>query len=312
MKRALLVAALLALLPATVTAGTPFRIVAVVNNDIVSSYQLEEALHERQLDATSTAVPPDELRRLVLDQLIEEQLLAQRAVEIGLSVDAAEVEAAITDVQKQNRIDRKQLEEALSRQGIDFEQYSENLRRQILRYKLLGREMQSRIEVTSREVRDYYQAHSDEYRQPQALRLSHISFLYPAEADATIRAAVRSSADATQTRLAAGFDFMKLLAELKEQQGAVGGDLGVVPEPEMNPAFVAAVKDLAPGTVSPVIETADGLHLLRLEERIAGQILPLEAAKEGITELLTEQKKKTAMQDWLAELKAKAHIEIRN
>jgi peptidyl-prolyl cis-trans isomerase SurA len=312
MKRALLVAALLALLPATVTAGTPFRIVAVVNNDIVSSYQLEEALHERQLDATSTAVPPDDLRRLVLDQLIEEQLLAQRAVEIGLSVDAAEVEAAITDVQKQNRIDRKQLEEALSRQGIDFEQYSENLRRQILRYKLLGREMQSRIEVTSREVRDYYQAHSDEYRQPQALRLSHISFLYPAEADATIRAAVRSSADATQTRLAAGFDFMKLLAELKEQQGAVGGDLGVVPEPEMNPAFVAAVKDLAPGTVSPVIETADGLHLLRLEERIAGQILPLEAAKEGITELLTEQKKKTAMQDWLAELKVKAHIEIRN
>lgn len=312
MKRALLVAALLALLPAAVSAGTPLRIVAVVNNDIVSSYQLDEALHERQLDAASTAVPPDELRRLVLDQLIEEQLLAQRAVEIGLSVDDAEVEAAIVDVQKQNRIDRKQLEEALKRQGIDFEQYRESLRRQILRYKLLGREMQSRIEVTSREVRDYYQAHSDEYRQPQALRLSHISFLYPAEADATVRAALRSTADATQTRLAAGLDFMKLLAELKEQQGAVGGDLGVVPEPEMNPAFVSAVKDLAPGAVSPVIETADGLHLLRLEERIAGQVLPLDAAKEGITELLTEQKKKTAMQDWLAELKAKARIEIRN
>lgn len=312
MKRALLVAALLALLPAAVSAGTPLRIVAVVNNDIVSSYQLDEALHERQLDATSTAVPPDELRRLVLDQLIEEQLLAQRAVEIGLSVDDTEVEAAIVDVQKQNRIDRKQLEEALKRQGIDFEQYRESLRRQILRYKLLGREMQSRIEVTSREVRDYYQAHSDEYRQPQALRLSHISFLYPAEADATVRAALRSAAETTQKRLASGLDFMKLLAELKEQQGAVGGDLGVVPEPEMNPAFVSAVKDLAPGAVSPVIETADGLHLLRLEERIAGQILPLDAAKEGITELLTEQKKKTAMQDWLAELKAKARIEIRN
>lgn len=312
MKRALLAATLLALLPMTVLGGTSFRIVAVVNDDIISSYQLEEALRERQADPAQTALPAAELRRQVLDQLIEESLLSQRAAAIGLSVADEEVEAAIVDVQKQNRIDRKQLEEALTRQGIPFEQYRETLRRQILRFKLLGRELQTRIEVSSREVREYYQSHLEDYRQPATLRLSRITFAFPAEGDDAQRDAVRAAATAARTRIERGEDFAKVLADLQQQGFADGGDLGVVAEPEMNQAFVAAVKDLTPGKVSAPVETGDGVHLLRLEERSAGVLRPVEEVKAEITEHLTEQKRKTAMQDWLAELKAKARIEIRD
>ena len=141
-----LIPLLLFLFPLVVQAGELTRVVAVINNDAVTSVQLDKALATQEGTATA------ESRRQILDRLIEESLMRQRAEEIGLSVSDEEVEAAVQDVLRQNRLTQAQLDEALRAQKIDPKDYRQSLRQQIMRYKLLGREVQNRIEVSSYEI----------------------------------------------------------------------------------------------------------------------------------------------------------------
>lgn len=312
MIRRLILVTLFSLLPAALVQAAPVgRIAAVVNGEIVTVFQLDRAVAERlETPGRETAESPA-LRRAVLDELIDERLIGQRAVELGLQVSDEELENAILDVQKQNKITRPQLEDALRQQGIPFDEYRNNLRLQILRFKVMGRELPTLSEVTSREVRDYYQSHGDDFRLPPLLRLSRITFPLPAKATDEERATVRAAADSARNRITVGIDFEALLAELRSAGLADGGDLGTVAEPELHPTFAAAVKDLKPGEISTVVEVGGALHLLRLDERTPGRIVPLEEVKGKIEATLGEQKKGEALKTWLADLRAKARIDIR-
>src|SRR5665647_822803 len=127
------------LLPFNAPALELNRIVAVINNDAVTSLQLDKAL------ATGTGTPAIDERRQILERLIEESLIRQRAEEVGLTVSDDEVEAAVQDVLRQNRLSKEQLDVALAQQGITPDDYRQSLRRQILRFKLVGREVQGLI-----------------------------------------------------------------------------------------------------------------------------------------------------------------------
>ena len=74
-------------------------------------------------------------------------------------------------MQKQNKLTREQLVQALQFEGMAFDEYRENLRKQILRFKLLGREVQSKVEVTNQEIRDYFRQHIDDYREAPFVRI---------------------------------------------------------------------------------------------------------------------------------------------
>lgn len=303
---------LLLLVPVSLVQAAPVgRIAAVVNGEVVTAFQLERAVAERLATPGQTTTESPALRREVLDVLIDEHLISQRAAELGLAVSDEELETAIVDVQKQNKITRQQLEDALRQQGLPFEEYRTTLRQQILRYKVMGRELPSLSEVTSREVRDYYQSHSDDYRLPQLLRLSRITFPLPAKGTDEERATIRAAADNARSRVIAGTDFLLVLESLRSEQQADGGDLGTVAEPELNPTFADAVKSLQPGQISPVVEVGGGLHLLRLEERTPGRVVPLEEVKGKIEATLGEQKKAEVLKTWLIDLRAKARIDIR-
>lgn len=287
------------------------RIAAVVNDEIVTTYQLEQAIAERLATQGREVTETPALRREALDGLIEDRLISQRAAELGLAVSDEELETAILDVQKQNKITRPQLEEALRQQGLAFADYRSTLRQQILRYKLLGRELPAMSEVTSREVRDYYQGHESDYRQPPLLHLSRISFALPAKATDEQRASTSAAAESARARIVGGTDFLSVLEELRSAGIADGGDFGTVAEPEINPAFADAVRNLKAGEISPVVEVGGGLHLLRLEERTPGHVVPLEEVRGKIEAILGEQKKAEALKTWMAVLRSKARIDIR-
>lgn len=283
------------------------RIVAVVNSDIITNVQLEKALRER---GSAVALDPA-ARQAVLDALIEERLLAQRAAELGLTVSDDELESAIQDVQRQNRLTRPQLEEALKQQGIEFADYRANLQRQILRFKLLGREMQSRIEISSREIRDDYQQHLADYRRPPTVTLNALNFSLPSAAVAAERERVTKLAREARQRLLAGEGMEAVAASLKGSSTVDGGEFGTFTEEELTATFADAVRALKVGEVSEVLNTAAGLHLLQVTARTAGQVIPLEEVRDKIRDRLAEQKKETAMKSWMAELRAKARIELR-
>lgn len=307
MKQSILAAALLLTLAVPAGAEMVNGIAAVVNDEIITTHKLEKELQD------AGQIPPeqrDRLRREVLGKLIDDVLLRQRIKELGLKVGDEELEAAIQDVQKQNKLTRPQLEEAVRSQGMGFDEYRENLREQILRFKLMGREVQSKVEVTSDEIRDYFRQNIDKYREEPSVRLNRLTFPLPEKATAEQQSAVLSRADEALRRLRKGESFEAVLRATADQ-GAEGGDMGSFEAGELTPSFADAVRDLKVGEYSEPVPTPRGVHLLQVVERNPGRVRQFDSAKDEISRILKERKTESRLKEWSEGLKKKAYIDVR-
>lgn len=292
------------------------KIAAVVNDRIITTYQLEKSM-DGFLAAQGRSAPLNfqerkNLRDQILGGLIEEELVKQKVEELGLKVSDEELEATLRDVQKQSKITTEQLRAAVESQGMSFQDYREKLRQQVLKYKLVGREVQSKVNVTNREISQYYRDHIDDYRTPASMRLSRISFPVDPKAPSTRLEEARAEALQARKRIAAGEDFFAVLLALSTEKRAEGGDLGTFREGELTPAFESAVKNLQPGQLSEVVETPTGYHLLRLESRLAGNLTQFDAVKDEIQQTLLEKKREEKFKEWANGLRKNAYIDIRD
>ena len=317
MKRIVILAGLLfGLLPAlSARAEVVDRIAAIVNNDVITTCQLEQELvdHLKESGRTEGQLSPGELstlRHQALSQLIDETLIRERAEAAGIRVTDEDLDAAIQDVERQNHLTREQLVAALKAQGMDFATYRTNLRRQILRFKLMGREVQSKIEITDEEILKYFRDHIDEYRKKATLELARIAFPLPDQAVPSQIAAVRAKADAVLERLRKGDDFYQVLLTVSADKSATGGNLGSFTEDELTPGFAKAVAALKPGEVSPVLETPQGFTILKVVSRQPGSIRKYDAVKDEIRHTLHQQKMEEGIKAWAQSLRKGAHIEI--
>lgn len=275
------------------------RIAAVVNDEIITTRQLQQ-----RLDGLPSGMPRDPQAQLEL--MIDDLLLRARAKELGVQVSEEDIDRAVADVQQQNRIDAAQLEQALLAQGLTLARYREQLREQILRYKLTGIEVQSKVDVTRQEIRSYYQEHLDRYRHKPRLRLSRLSFPLGRDADA-----VRAAAEQARQDLAAGRSIEAVLADLPPHAAADGDDMGSFAPGELSAEFEAAVVDVPQGAVSAPVERDGILHLLRVEERLAGGVTDLSQVEEDIRNQLRQQKMEQRLKTWRDELRQSAYIDIR-
>ncbi len=316
MHRFLALLLMLALFPATLYAAqTVNRIVAVVNAEVITQYQIDRELEKRKMGAEAQARLSsgdlDELRQRALNSLIEETLVRQRVKELGLEVSQEEIEAAINDVLLQNQLSREELIEALSLQGMEFKAYQENLREQILRFKLLGREVKSKVDVSQQELLDYFREHIDDYRQKPTVHLARMTFPLPDRPGPAEVESVRSLAVEARDRMRDGADFLAVLADYSGAGRAQGGDMGKVAEEELTAAFADAVKGLTAGEISEPVETPGAFHLFKVVERNAGSVRQFDAVKDEIAKTLTEQKTDGAFKSWAESLRKSARIDIR-
>jgi peptidyl-prolyl cis-trans isomerase SurA len=296
-------------------AETVNRIAAVVNSEIITLFQVDRELEKRQFgDGGLGQLSPQalgEIRQRALSSLIEETLVQQRVKELGIAVTDDEVEAAIGDVLMQNQLTRDELIQALQLQGMDFDVYRDNLERQILRYKLLGREVQSKIDVSNQEMLDYFREHIEDYRQQPTMHIARIGFSLPEKPSADQVAAVRSTATQALARLQAGEEFFAVLSQYSADQRAEGGDMGTFGVGELTPAFDRALEGLEDGELSGLVETPDGFHILKLLGRQTGSVRQFDAVKGEISKTLTEQKTEAAFKAWAESLRQSAYIDVR-
>ena len=228
MKRFLLFIALTLLFVQPLAAKTLSKVAAVVNNEIISSDQLEKAV----LDALAkepkgnqlTSSQFEQLKSTVLDTMINEKLVAQRIKELDLRVPDPELNAAIEDVQLKNKLSAEQLKQAVEAQGMSFEEYRQEIKKEILNFKLLSREVNAKVQVTAGEVREYFREHIDQYRAKPQMRVSSMSFEIPANSSEEELEQLRNQVADVREKLQQGGDFDQLL----EAQGdsAFGGDMG--------------------------------------------------------------------------------------
>jgi len=307
----LLICCLLATTP--VQAKTLIKVAAVVNNNIISSYQLDQAVHkaldnlnkEDQLTEEQFA----QLQKQVLEQLISEELVAQRIKELNLQVTEAELETAIGDVQKKNNLNRDQLVEALQAQGMTLEGFRDKLKKEILRFKLLGHEVNYKVQVTQSEIREYFREHIDQYRAAPKVRLSHISYPIPTDADEETLRELRKQADDCRDQLLRGKSFDQVLAS--QGAAATGSDMGNLVEQDLAEQLRNALTGLEVGQVTEPMVMNGQLHLFLVTERNPGDIHLFDRVSPEIEEILVQEKTEARFKEWSKELREQGQIDIR-
>jgi len=312
-----LLAALLFLAAPAPRAEIVDRIVAVVNDDVITQYELESTVegilkrYEKNIRPEERDRVTAEARKALIARLVDDLLLRQEARRLGITVREEEVTNAIQENLKRRNMSMDDLQQALAREGSSLEKHREATRNDLIRMRIMQREIRQRVSVTPEEIGAYYQEHRDEYEGKLRVRLQMIPLPVPEGADPQARAEQRARAEAALKRIRAGEPFEALANEARAGQPQTGGDLGYVEKGTMHPSIEEAAFSLKPGEVSDVIETPQGFAIIRALDRRGGGSLSVKATREDVEERLFRMKMEKKFEEWLAERRQKAHIEIR-
>jgi peptidyl-prolyl cis-trans isomerase SurA len=277
---ALLLAACLAAAPAQAQQpsrrGTPPRtadyIVAIVNQELVTAQEIESRVvraRDEARRAGQTLPPEPELRRQVLDALIEERVLITHARDSGLKVDEAELDRAVANVAAQNQLTLPQLRERLRREGIDETRFRSQIRDRLLVERLREREVQSRIRISDAEIDTLLEQRRSSV--PVEYNIAQLLVAVPEDAAPAVVAERQAVAEKALARALGGEPFEALVRELSSASKERGGEIGLRPANRLPDLFVERVRDLASGSVAPaLVRSGAGFHVLKLVERRDG------------------------------------------
>ena len=319
MNRCLVAASVSALLSISglAQARTIDRVVAVVNDEIILDSELEEFAAPLlkaplDLDTPDGASAFDALKKKSLDRLIDTRLIGQQAKELNLKVSTEEVDRAVDEIKKQNKIEDADFEEALKSQGFTLEGYRKNLSRQLLDMKVVNTAVRGRVLVSDDEIRTAYNQ-SD--RQNAGERLAHlreIVILVPKTATAAEVGKKQALAAKVVAAANTGKDFVELAKAYSESDTrADGGDLGFVQAGNLVEALGEVVTQMDPGDVRGPVRTQVGWSVLQLVEWKAGNLRPFDEVKDQLRKQLYDQQVEKATNAWVKELRRKAHVDVR-
>ncbi len=291
--------------PERVTPPAPYeqvyeldRIAAVVNDHVILESEVQDQTFffaSQQGISLADSASLASARKEVLERLIEEKVIIDKARERGMTVSDADIERAVDGV-VQDMIRGTGSEQAfraqLEREGLTEEDlrelYRPRLEAQILASRLVRREVSTEAEVTEAEIEEYYNENKDSFPQrPETVRLSHIYIsLMP---DSAAYAQARGAAERVRERVLAGEDFAEIARELSADPSArKGGDLGYFKRGQLAPQFEEAVFSLEPGEVSEVVQTRFGFHVIKLtdmrgdEARASHILIPVVPTAEAV------------------------------
>jgi peptidyl-prolyl cis-trans isomerase SurA len=245
-------------------------IIAVVNSDLVTAHEVDQRIARVQQDAqrTNAKLPPaDELRRQVVDALIEERVVITYARDSGTKVDDTELDRAVANVAAQNQITPAQLRERLKREGIDYNYFKSTIRDQMLVERVREREVVNRIRVTDSEIDKWLdQQRSTARGAPAQYDIAQILVTVPEGASDDVVAERRARAQAALDRVRAGEAFEAVAKEVSEDGNRDrGGEIGMKPGDRLPDVFVNVVRNFAPGQVATeLLRSAAGFHVLKL------------------------------------------------
>ncbi len=302
--------------PAVSAAELVDRIVAVVNDDIIRLVELNKEFEPIEKQIRLKNYPPEKERRLIeeerlntLNNMVDEKIVDQKIHETGITISESEVDGAIEHIKSINHFSQEEFEAALTASGLNFKEYREQAKKQLLRNKLVSHEVTSSIVITQTDIQAYYEAHPDLYQAQKKYRLRNIFMAYPK--DDSARPAVRSRMDQAYKALQNGASFEEIAKTYSEGINSVdGGRLGLFSAEELTGNIRSAVADLTPGRFSPVIETENGFQILYVEEIFETPAKSVSDATPEIRQKLYEDLVNEKFKHWVEELKKEAHIKI--
>lgn len=294
------------------------RVVAVVNDEVVTQSELEELLAPmmRQLeqipDPVARAQAREKQMQRGLDEMIGQKLVIQEGARRKLTVSVDEVDARIKQIRSQQSWDKAKLEQYLASQGMNLAEFRKQVREQLLRQRVVRSAVGSRVRISDRDLKDYYKEKVTQATTNVELEAAHILLSLPADSDAATEAATRQQATELARRAQAGEDFAALAAQYSTGPNAqTGGSLGTIRKGDLDPVLEEALFQLKEGGVGGPVRTRFGYHVVRANKRKALPPPPFEALEAELRRELMDRRLGDELGKWIEELKKKAFIEIR-
>jgi peptidyl-prolyl cis-trans isomerase SurA len=265
------------------------RIIAVVNDEVITRHDLEEKVNlvTKQLANQGTPLPPRPvLEKQLLERMINERAQLQFGKETGVRVDDFQLEKALSRIAQDNAMTLTQFRDALEKDGMSFVKFREDLRAEIILSRIKEREVLNKIVVSEAEI-DNYLAQAQKGRDSE-YNLAHVLVQVPEQATPERIRERKAKAEEALAKLKAGEDFRKVAAGYSDAPDALqGGALGWRAAGRLPAMFVEIVETLQVGEVTPVLRSANGFHIVKLLEK-RGQDSPAMVNQTQVRHILVK------------------------
>lgn len=247
------------------------RIVAVVNNTVITEFELKSRLEQalRQIEGRKSPPPPRHLlEKQLLERMITEKVLMQIAEDTNIRFEGLMLDRAVARIAQGNSLSPEAFRKALEAEGIDFKAFREQIRAEMTIGRLREREVDNKLVITDAEIDNFLANPSQSASQRDEYKLAHILVLTPEGASPEKLAELRAKAEKALAELKAGADFNQISAAYSDTQNALqGGAMGWRAEAQLPGLFSSALAEMKPGDVSPVLKSGNGFHILKLQDK---------------------------------------------
>lgn len=288
-------------------------VIVRVNDQIINRSDLErsEQQLQQELQQGTGAGDAAERQKNLLRDMIDQQLLLSRGKELGLNADA-EVIRRLDEIRKQNHLDTMEdLEKAARQQGVSFEDFKANIRNGVITQQVVRDEVGRRLQMTQGQEQAFYEAHKQEFAQPEQVRLSEILVPTPADANEATVAQAQTKAEDIYTKVKGGGKFDDLAKTYSGGPTASqGGDLGLFKRGALAKVLEDQTFSLKAGETTAPIRTRQGFVILKVTEHSEAGVPPLKDVEPQIQEAMYMQAMQPALRAYLTKLREEAYIDI--
>jgi peptidyl-prolyl cis-trans isomerase SurA len=302
--------------PAITPNGTVVEDVVVHVNDLIISRsdveRAELALAQENQQAGATPAEAAERQKNLLRDMIDKQLLLSRGKELGINADA-EVIRRLDEIRKQSKLDTMEdLEKAARQQGVSFEDFKAGIRDNVITQMVVRDEVGRRLQMSQSQEQAYYEAHKQEFTQPEQIKLSEILIPTAADANDAAVAQAQAKAEGIEAKLKAGENFEDLAkANSGGPTATQGGDLGMYKRGALAKVLEDQTFNLKSGEWTAPIRTRQGFVILKVTDHVAAGVAPLKDVEEQVREGMYAQAMQPALRAYLTKLREDAYIDIR-
>jgi peptidyl-prolyl cis-trans isomerase SurA len=281
------------------------RILAVVNDDVITKSEVDQMAKAMQSQPGMQMVSGKELEKKLLDAMITQKLALVEAKRRGITVADKEVQAAFDDFKKRNNIeDDATLAKALAREGMTVKGLKKQIHDQMLTERLMSIVAAGKAVVTDKQVHDFYDKEFPKATGGQ-VHLKILNMPYPPGATDAQKEEVKKKAEMIlqENRKGASWE------QLRDKYSVMLQDMGFIKESDLDPELVQFLGKVKVGETAP-IQTLKGFQLVQVVERKDSKSLPFEQAAPKIRELLEHRDMENSFKEWIKAQKGKSHIKI--
>lgn len=297
------------------------EIIARVNNEIITKSEYDRALvsaeDEAKADCQGRCTPEqltietEDRRKNALRDLIDQSLLVQRAKDLGTSVEPGVIKK-LDQIRIQNKLDSMEdLEKAVTAQGLNWEDFKNNIRNGLLTQQVIGSEVGSHITISSEQVQKYYDAHKADYVLPEQVALREIEVSTEGKKPEEIPE-LKKKAETALKRVQDGEDFTEIAKRLSDGATAKqGGYLGQYKRGELSKVLEDKVFVMKRNQLTDVMETKQGFLILQVLEHYDEGQQPLDKVQNQISEKIYNDRLEPAVREYLKTLRQQSYVVIK-